>query len=179
MPNPARNHCAVPRQGAGFTLLELLVVMVIMGIVLSFGMLAIGDGGRGDQIEQAARRLQALIELGSDEAILQSRELGLFLTPSGYRFYSFEENGWQVYESDKLFRERELPPEVAFELYMEELEVSLEEEAETPKPQIILSSSGERAPFELFIIPDEEEPRYRLSSLGLGEVLMEGPLGRP
>ena len=173
---PAIKPAGRLRWSAGFTLLELLVVMVIMGIVLSFGMLALGDGGRGDQIDQAVRRLQVLIELGSEEAILQSRELGLYIAPDHYRFFSYEEAGWQAYESDELFRSRALPAQVSFELYMEDLKVSLEEATESPKPQIILSSSGERSPFELFILPDEEGPRYKITSLGLGDLMLQGPL---
>lgn len=173
--SPLSNNHGRPFAAAGFTLLELLVVMVIMGIVLSFGMLAVGDGGRAAQIEQAAQRLQALIELGSDEAILQSRELGLYVTLDEYQFFSYEAEGWQSYEDD-LFRARKLPEAVEFELFMEDLEVSLESAEEKPKPQIILSSSGERSPFELFVIPEEEDPRYKLSSQGVGDVILEGPL---
>ena len=53
----------------GFTLLEIMVVMVLIGILSSLAVLSIGGGPR-DRLAEEGRRLAALVELHQQEAIL-------------------------------------------------------------------------------------------------------------
>src|SRR3990172_1677903 len=54
----------------GFTLLELLVVLFIIGITLSFAMLSVGDRTKEHSVQQEAQRLAARLALAGQEAIL-------------------------------------------------------------------------------------------------------------
>lgn len=154
----------------GFTLLELLVVVLIIGILAGFAVLSVGDGGRGQRLEQEARRLAALIELASEEAVLRAQEFGLSVTAQNYRFLVLEGDDWQPPADDEVLRARPLPEGVALELVLEGRAVELEQVDAAPAPQILLLSSGELTPFELRLRADEGRDHYRLSGHPDGRV---------
>lgn len=60
-PEPESMH----RQHA-FTLLELVVVLALIGVILSFARLSLGDGGAAARLEQDARTLAAALRLAHD-----------------------------------------------------------------------------------------------------------------
>ena len=100
--------CRKPRKGAdrhfyeaGFTLVELMIVLVILGLMMSVAVLSIprGDGKLESDAQQFAARTAAL----RDNAILQSRPMAVQVTPSGYSFRERRKGGWTVME-DKPFR---------------------------------------------------------------------------
>ena len=144
----------------GFTLLELMVVIVIVAILFSFATLTIRSSSPEDLIEKEARRLDRLIQLALEEAVLKNTEYGLEFNQKGYRFLAFNEGKWQPLTSDKLLRQRELPEEMAIELFIEQTDVVIDENAKTSgedegtdhdvtekaKPQVFLLSSEELTP---------------------------------
>lgn len=74
-------------RAAGFTLLELLVVVFIIGIMATMFTLAVGvAGGTDRELRREAERLQSLIGLAMEDAEFKSRELGLRLYPGRYEF---------------------------------------------------------------------------------------------
>lgn len=160
------------RRAAGFTLIELMVTLVLIGIVVTFGVLSIGDP-LGEEVETEARRLTALTQLASEEAVLQSREMGIRFESKGYRFFALGAGGWQPLEGDDILRYRELPEQIEMELYLEGLPVDLDVEPDAP-PQVFLHSSGERSPFEVVMEPETQPtPRYRLTAPLLGKLQLE------
>ena len=75
-----------PAQQYGFTLLELLVVVVIVAILFTYTTLAIRSDSYEDIIKKEAYRLERLIELCLEEAILRGEEYALESYLDGYRF---------------------------------------------------------------------------------------------
>lgn len=190
-------HPAMLAKDQGFTLLELLVSIVIIGVILSMAVLSVG-GGRDDEVEEEARRLAALMELAGQEAILKTKELGVRFTPNGYQFMEWikanddDEGRWQAF-ADGVLKNRELADGLEVELFDQEgLPVTLEiedsdedededkdEEMKKITPHILLLSSGERTPFELTIGVDKleaigkEDIRYHLKGDMLGSLAVE------
>ncbi|GIX22736.1 MAG: hypothetical protein KatS3mg121_1519 [Gammaproteobacteria bacterium] len=170
------------RAARGFTLLELLVVVVIIAVIVAAAGLSLRDGGR-DRLREEARRLAVLLELAQEEAVLQSRQLGLGVWEDGYGFYVFsgmvDENGrpiWTPLEDPQL-RRRAFPEGLRVELYLEGRPVVLDA-LPVERPQIMLLSSGESTPFELEL--GDGEFRVRLRGDGLGGVTREeAPVGEP
>lgn len=173
------------RRNRGFTLLELLVVLVLLGIITTLAVLAMGSGGLNRKLEQEGRRFIALIDLAGDEAILHGRELGIDFNQTQYRFLSMVEGEWLPYRDDKIFRARNLPDTASYKLFIDGLPVGLPEQfdlkrengeadslsAPPLKPQLFILSSGERNAFELQLLT-QEIPRYQISGDMLGELLM-------
>ena len=60
---------AARRWSAGFTLMEVMVVLVLIGIITSFAVLSVG-GRTGQRLAEEGQRLIALVELHQQEAIL-------------------------------------------------------------------------------------------------------------
>ncbi len=168
------------RKSRGFTLLELLVVLVMVGIILGVAMISLGDGGRGDRIRQEGQRLAVLFNLLTQESVLNSVEYGVLLKPDGYSFLRFVEGEWQPLQGDSLLQERALPGDMELTLYMDQVSVSLEpqflqdDDEKKIKPQLIFFSSAERTPFELEVAyRDPPELRQRIDGPLLGDVIWQ------
>lgn len=174
MTAPARPRA----RSCGFTLLELLVVLVLIGIIISFAVLSIGDGGRQERLKQEAQRLSSLFTLAGEEAVLRSLELGVVVQGQGYAFVAYDGEGWQPIAGDGMFREYSLPDTLELSLYLDGLQVDLGPQAAEGEggltPQLLFFSSGERTPFELSLAYRDGPPlAYRLQAPLLGPLQME------
>lgn len=89
------------RHETGFTLVELMIVLVIMGLMASIVVLSFPDGS--NDLEQDAQKFAARTAALRDNAILQSRPMAVQVTPSGYSFLERRKGAWSVLE-DKPFR---------------------------------------------------------------------------
>lgn len=97
----------------GFTLIEILVVLVIIGVVLTFATLSVNPTGPGDRLDSASKRLLALVQDAADEAILSGNTIGLQIGDQSYRFIRLTDRGWQVIHSaDSPLRPRHLDDDI-------------------------------------------------------------------
>ncbi len=176
IPNkPARRDSpplmAAPRDSHGFTLIEILVVIVIVGTIVGTVVLSMGLVGDDRELDTERNRIASLFEVAQDEAMMQGREFGIEFMLTGYRFVEFDPFTfqWSEVPGDELFRLRELPEEMEFDLFIEGQRISLEldprqlsdpDEDETRtdidpyEPHVFVFSSGEATPFELRIRRD-------------------------
>jgi general secretion pathway protein H len=99
-------NAAAPRHRGqrGFTLLELLVVLVIAGVMLGMVSLNAMPSER-QKLQNEAQRIALLLQLARDEAIVRNRLIAFEATPEQYRFLVRDENRWQALPDD-LLRER-------------------------------------------------------------------------
>jgi general secretion pathway protein H len=105
---PGLAHMRQIKAGArsGFTLLELLVVVVIAGITLGVVSLSAFPGDR-QAMQNDAQRIALLLQLTREEAILRNRPTAFEADANSYRFLVREESGWQPLTQDEVLRQRE------------------------------------------------------------------------
>ncbi|MEO1035493.1 MAG: type II secretion system minor pseudopilin GspH [Pseudomonadota bacterium] len=164
---------AAARRISGFTLIEIMVVLFVIGAITAVAIPAFSLLGDDRNLEREGRRLAALMTLAADQASLQGREFGVRFSRTQYAFYDLdpETGAWVELSGDPQLRPRALPEDSDYEflLWVEDRELDLdadidewrrdadeEDEDEegvvvAPTPQIVILSSGETTPFELRI----------------------------
>jgi general secretion pathway protein H len=90
----------------GFTLVEIMVVMVIIGVTLGLASLNAIPSPHQD-LQAEAQRLTLLLQLARDEAIVRNRPVAFEATPERYRFLVRNETRWDPITSDDLLRPRD------------------------------------------------------------------------
>lgn len=139
----------------GFTLLEILIVMVILGVLAGFAVLAVGTN-TGRHLEQEARRLVVLADLARDEALLTGQLRALGFSSTGYAFLQrvYLEEGqvmWLPLEQAPLGARSLQASGLQPVLHQQGRAVTLPEQVDTP--HIVFDGSGEMTPFRLLLRP--------------------------
>jgi len=168
---------ATRRISSGFSLLELLVVVFIIGILATMFTLSVGVTGGDQELEREVDRLRAVVRLASEEAIMQGREIGMRFYTDGYEFAAYYEDfveyhdpddeddrdrsEWTMLSQEELLGPRKLSDDIVLELEIDGQTVILDstesygdqkagdelDADEKYRPQIRLYSSGDISPF--------------------------------
>jgi len=139
----------------GFTLLELMVVIAIIGVLFSLAALSVGTSN-DQSVDAEAKRFAALMRLASEEAIVNTREMILEVDKRQYRFLVLTEQGFvPIEEGDKVFRPRELPDNLEIKLRIEDQSVEFDGLEAENLPKIGIFSSGEMTPFSFTLLRDD------------------------
>ena len=167
----------------GFTLLEVMLVLLLMGLAVGTVMFNAIGSNYSEDLSKQAKRFQVIFDMASDQAVLNQQQLGLRIEQQTYEFYLLDdEQNWQKMEQDKLFANYEMPEPFSIELQLEGLpweqeenlfdqelfdeglsvsedgvEIGEEEEKKLPPPQVLLLSSGDITPFSLIF---KYEPEF-------------------
>lgn len=174
----------------GFTLLEMLVVVTIIGIFFGVAVLSTDLVDFERKLEMTADRMAARLQFTSEEALMQNRDFGVVFYQEGYEFLLLEpgagwiETGGAGTEAYELERDMQIEVKiegrpVILEPRCEVFETCLggdssqfsdgeDENADQPndlRPHIVIYSSGEIMPFEIEFVRESEllEPGFLLS----------------
>jgi general secretion pathway protein H len=145
---------------AGFSLVELLVVVAIVAVVALAVTLSIG-GSAERQLRREAERFDALVGQACAEAELGGREIGVVVGTDGYAFRRLSGSDWQDLPIDGVLRPRRWIDGLDPELAREGRRVDLLAPGDA-QPQLVCFSSGELTPFVLTLALGDA-PRYRVS----------------
>ena len=166
----------------GFTLVEILVVVVIMAVVISLAVLSIGVTGRDSQLDEESRRIEGLVDLLHERAVLEGRDFGLLIEPAAYEFLVYEptRDRWLTFNDEHEFRHRELPKGVTFQLELDSQVVVLkpierksDSDQATITPQVAIAASGEGTPFRLTLEREATRARASVDGNAFGKTTIE------
>jgi general secretion pathway protein H len=179
----------------GFSLLEMLVVLMVIVIITSTVTLTVNSGGQDIVLESRVRAIADAAEFALDEAQMAGENYGLHITESfqdgnlaaRLDWYRRDLDGWQPLTQQDVFAPATLPPDIELELVLSDaplsgtsLEAEEEEEAEREGrilPQLVFYASGEMTEGALNIRRRENSEllwRLEWDLLGRIDVLRRG-----
>lgn len=169
---PGNRYCHRLRQG--FTLVEVLIVMVLIAVMVATVVVGFTGADREQNLKVEARRLGQFMEYVRQQAVLRNEEWGIYLDNDGYRFVSYDiEAGEWVPETERPLGEIVLE-RMRLELFVDDDVATLpgvDENATTP--EVVFFSSGESQAFDMRLVPDWESRPWLIESDGLSRVSVE------
>lgn len=166
---------------SGFTLIEMLVVLVIIGVVVSAVTLSIHTDDRGKKMEIEMQRIEALLKLARQQAIIRNESIALRVNEDSYSFDRLGDKGWEPISNDQVFRKRMTVDGTELALKVDNLEINFGKQQEQagedkiPPPRIFILSSGEIMPFELILRTQDQSLEYRLKADQNGDLSLIEP----
>ena len=100
------------RRPAGFTLIEVMVVMVIVGL-LATGISVSLNALHNREATRAVERLRLVLEAVAERAAVRGQPIAVEFIADGYRFSVHDTNGlWRPLSEPPVFSEKLLPEDV-------------------------------------------------------------------
>jgi general secretion pathway protein H len=156
-------------RSSGFTLVEIMVVVFIVGLLASAAVIVFGGERRDTELDREAERLDALFDYVREQAELQTRDYGFRTHRRSYQFVVFDplRNEWRLAMEEDALRERELPEGLAPALVVEGRPIVLDSrwpKIDDFKPQVMIFGNGDLTSFELTLAREGTQDRARILS---------------
>lgn len=148
----------------GFTLIEILVVIIIIGITLGFALIAFGDFGSSKRIIYAGEQVANTLRLAQQQAIFENSTLGLKINNQSYQILRFQNSSqWRSVSSrNLLFKIHYLPNDMLITLKTNQ--------KNSQAPGIIINPSGEVNEFTLLFGTQKKSNIAVLTGLANGDL---------
>jgi len=159
---------------AGFTLIEVMLVIVVIGMMVAAVQLNFANNKPEKKLEQEALRFAGVFNLAAEYGLLNNIELGLVIKDGSYEFVGYDGVSWTSVPDNEMLASYKMPEELTIALNFDDLEpdpealVSRElfepeeeslfdeEEEEKVIPQVYILSGGDITPFKAaFTFTDE------------------------
>jgi general secretion pathway protein H len=159
-------------RNAGYTLIEILIVLFILGIVTSVALLSINQNDN-KRMESFANEITQIMTLAEEQAMLEPNVLGLSITEHAFQFASLQpgkgskKNSWLPLE-DVILGKHHIPRNIQIAIAVGGTPLNVDNLG--GDPQIIISMNGDITPFTIYVSKKGEKPRYAIIGDGDGNV---------
>jgi len=190
----------------GFTLIEVMVVVVLIGIIASLVQFNFAGKRPEDILKQESLRFAAIFEVAAEYGMLNNIELGLVIKKDSYQFLGYDGTQWTEIPEQDWQADVTLPEEVEISLELDDLPIeepmlfdadtfkekdeedfsllSKEEQEKKIIPQVYILSGGDLSPFsvtfrlteEMAYLDEFEELAYRVTGIYSIPLTIEGPV---
>ena len=182
-----QNHRQSLKKTKGFTLLEVLVVIALIGLIVSVVQFNFSGKRPEDTLKKESYQFAALFESAANYGLLNNIELGLYIDENSYRFLGYDGVRWSALPEQEWLASQKLPEGVIFKLVLDDLPIeepllfdssvfkvkeeeylsfnAIEQAKKAKKeklllPQVYILSGGDITPFSLTFYFTEEASRY-------------------
>ncbi len=162
----------------GFTLIEVMVVIALIGIIVTLVQFNFSGKRPDDVLKQESQRFTAIFEVASDYGMLNNIELGLVIKKNSYQFLGFDGVKWAEIPDQDWLSIVEMPEGIELDLSLDDLPIeepllfdadtfkekneedfsllSDEEKEKQIIPQVYILSGGDISPFSVTFYFNEE-----------------------
>ncbi|MBA6327790.1 type II secretion system minor pseudopilin GspH [Colwellia sp. MB02u-6] len=185
----------------GFTLIEVMLVIVLIGVMVSAVQFTFSGNKAEQLLEQNSARFAGVFDVAAEYGLLNNIELGLFVEKNTYQFLGYDGVSWSPIDSNPMFEVFTLPEGIEITLQLDDLPIEepllfdslllinedqddnfTEKEKKKTIPQVYMLSGGDITPFSLtfslaeFAIDGDENISFKVSGIYTTPLTIEGPL---
>jgi general secretion pathway protein H len=149
------------RQPAGFTLIEVLLVIVIIGIMAAVGVGLVNSQSSERKLQQKAQQWQHMLTYLCQQAVLNNRAYGVELSQLSAQVMVFEQPEWRVLSQWS----QTLPTEnLSWQLDLAGRPIPLSPEFDA-LPHLVCYSDGQINPFRMQLqLTQQPNVAYQISA---------------
>jgi general secretion pathway protein H len=188
-------------QHRGFTLIEMMMVIVLIGVMVSAVQFGFSSSKPEQVLQQHSARFAGIFDVAAEYGMLNNIELGLYLDENTYQFLGYDGVRWSPVADNPIFESYTLPEGVEISLQLDDLPIEeavlfdpsllnneeeddsfSEEEEKKIIPQVYILSGGDITPFSLtfqfadFAFEQDENVIFKVSGTYATPLTIEGPL---
>ncbi|WP_286270365.1 type II secretion system minor pseudopilin GspH [Thalassotalea hakodatensis] len=174
----------------GFTLIEILMVIVVIGFMVAAVQLNFFSNKSEQQVTEEATRFAGMFNLAADFGLLNNIEIGLYVEENSYQFLGYDGSRWTNLPNEKTFERYTLADDITISLSFDGLapeentlvdrelfipdeeqvsamEDALEKEQKLIIPQVYLLTGGEITPFKAtFATREQNSETFSINVIG-------------
>jgi len=153
----------------GFTLIEVMLVIVLIGVMVSAVQFSFSSSKPEQLLQQNSARFAGIFDVAAEYGMLNNIELGLYIDENSYQFLGYDGVRWSPIADNPIFEAYALPEGIEVVLQLDDLPIeegllfdpillndeeedeSFTEKEEEKKtiPQVYILSGGDITPFSL------------------------------
>jgi len=190
----------------GFTLIEVMVVVVLIGLMASLVQFNFSGNKPEDKLKHESARFAAIFEVAADYGMLNNIELGLIVKKDSYQFLGYDGTRWTEIPEQDWQANVTVPEDIVLSIELDDLPIeepmlfdadtfkekdeddftllSKEEQEEKIIPQVYILSGGDLTPFsvtfrlneELTFTNDAQDLAFRVTGIYSIPLTIEGPV---
>jgi general secretion pathway protein H len=167
------------RPEAGFTLIEILVVVVIIAVMTTIAVLSVGVLGKDRGLDDEGDRFTDVVAAATEQAGLEGRDYGIWFGPDRYEVMAYvtRRQRWETVPDDRLYEVHELPVGLVPHLEIEGRAIMLlPEKPDTPSvPQVLIYAGGDSSSYRLQLTREGSEAAFVVESHADGTLSVTRP----